>query len=59
MLQNAVFVAQIKKGFAYESDGSVHFDIAAFEKAGHLYARLRPETRNDKALQEEEEGRME
>ena len=32
--QIAVFVEQIiKKGFAYESDGSVYFDIAAFEKA--------------------------
>ena len=57
--QIAVFVEQIiKKGFAYESDGSVYFDIAAFEKAGNPYARLRPESRNDKALQEEGEGSL-
>ncbi|KAJ6438255.1 cysteinyl-tRNA synthetase [Purpureocillium lavendulum] len=48
----------VQKGFAYEAEGSVYFDIAAFEKAGNTYARLRPDSRNDKALQEEGEGSL-
>ena len=57
--QIALFVEKIiQKGFAYEADGSVYFDIAAFEKAGNTYARLRPESRNDRALQEEGEGSL-
>ncbi|KAK3332790.1 tRNA synthetases class I (C) catalytic domain-containing protein [Cercophora scortea] len=53
------FVEQIvDKGFAYEANGSVYFDIAAFENAGNTYARLRPESKNDKALQEEGEGSL-
>jgi cysteinyl-tRNA synthetase len=57
--QIVAFVQKIiDKGFAYEANGSVYFDIAAFEKAGNTYARLRPESRNDKALQEEGEGSL-
>ncbi|CAK7563343.1 MAG: cysteinyl-tRNA synthetase [Sporothrix epigloea] len=48
----------IAKGFAYEANASVYFDIDAFEKAGNTYARLRPESKNDKALQEEGEGSL-
>ncbi|CAK7217456.1 cysteinyl-tRNA synthetase [Sporothrix bragantina] len=48
----------IAKGFAYEANSSVYFDIDAFEKAGNTYARLRPESKNDKALQEEGEGSL-
>ncbi|KAI1759841.1 tRNA synthetases class I (C) catalytic domain-containing protein [Hypoxylon sp. FL1150] len=57
--QIAKFVEKVvEKGFAYEAEGSVYFDIGAFEKAGNTYARLRPESRNDKALQEEGEGSL-
>jgi len=58
--QIAKFVETIvEKGFAYEAEGSVYFDIAAFEKSpGNKYARLRPESRNDKSLQEEGEGSL-
>ncbi|PKS10713.1 hypothetical protein jhhlp_002470 [Lomentospora prolificans] len=57
--QIAKFVERIvDKGFAYEAEGSVYFDISAFEKAGNQYARLRPESRNDKSLQEEGEGSL-
>ena len=57
--QIVAFVEQIiAKVFAYEANGSVYFDIAAFEKAGNSYARLRPESKNDKALQEEGEGSL-
>lgn len=48
----------VKKGFGYEAEGSVYFDIAAFEKAGNTYARLSPQSRGDKALQEEGEGSL-
>ncbi|KAI1390893.1 tRNA synthetases class I (C) catalytic domain-containing protein [Hypoxylon trugodes] len=57
--QIAKFVEKVvEKGFAYEAEGSVYFDIAAFEKGGNTYARLRPDSRNDKALQEEGEGSL-
>ena len=57
--QIARFVERIvDKGFGYESEGSVYFDISAFEKAGNTYARLKPESRGDKALQEEGEGSL-
>jgi len=57
--QIAEFVDKIiQKGFAYEADGSVYFDIAAFEGAGNTYARLRPQSKNDKELQEEGEGSL-
>lgn len=32
----------VKKGLAYESNGSVYMDIASFRKAGHFYPKLDP-----------------
>lgn len=48
----------VQKGFAYEAEGSVYFDIAAFEKAGNTYAHLRPQSRNDQALLADGEGAL-
>jgi cysteinyl-tRNA synthetase len=59
MPQIAKFVQQIvDNGCAYEAEGSVYFDIAAFQKAGNTYARLRPESGNDKALRGDGEASL-
>ena len=48
----------VDRGFAYESEGSVYFDIDAFERAGKPYARLQPWNRNDAELQADGEGAL-
>ncbi|KAJ5182883.1 hypothetical protein N7492_000499 [Penicillium capsulatum] len=56
----ADFVERIVKnkyGYVTE-DGSVYFDINAFESAGHPYARLEPWSRSDNKLAAEGEGSL-
>lgn len=49
----------LDNGFAYvTSDGSIYFDIDAFEAAHNNYARLEPWNRNDKDLQADGEGSL-
>jgi cysteinyl-tRNA synthetase len=58
--QMVTFVERIiAKGFAYPTaDGSVYFDIAAFEARGHPYPRLEPWSRNNLALRADGEGTL-
>lgn len=50
-------IVENKFGYATE-DGSVYFDINAFEAAGHPYARLEPWSRSDNKLLAEGEGAL-
>ncbi|KAF4264045.1 hypothetical protein KXX13_006896 [Aspergillus fumigatus] len=56
----ADFVEKIVENkFGYVTDdGSVYFDITAFENAGHPYARLEPWSRSDNKLVAEGEGAL-
>jgi cysteinyl-tRNA synthetase len=48
----------IAKGVAYESNGSVYFSVADFEKAGHKYGKLVPEQIGNAILLAEGEGAL-
>jgi len=58
--ENVAFVKKlVDKGFAYPTaDGSVYFDIAAYEAAGHHYAKLQPWNRGDESLIADGEGAL-
>jgi len=58
MPEIVAFIEQIiKNGFAYESNGSVYFDVKGFGAADdHTYAKLEPTSVNNKEKMAESEG---
>ena len=56
--ENVEFISKIiERGFAYESNGSVYFDVGKFDKSKeHHYAKLVPEAFGDQAALNEGEG---
>lgn len=48
----------IGKDFAYESNGSVYFNVEKFEAKGHKYPKLVPEQRGNSLLLDEGEGAL-
>ncbi|PWW73779.1 cysteinyl-tRNA synthetase [Tuber magnatum] len=58
--ENVAFVKKlVDRGFAYPTaDGSVYFDITAYEAAGHHYAKLQPWNKGDESLIADGEGAL-
>eukprot|EP01031_Cornospumella_fuschlensis_P025509 gene25509-30796_t len=49
----------VAKGLAYAANGSVYFDVAAFQQAGFTYGKLLPEQVGNAELLNEGEGALE
>lgn len=48
----------VSNGYAYESNGSVYFDVESYKAGGHCYGKLEPNSVNDTELAMEGEGAL-